>query len=99
MCCESGEQNLTSLASWLQQASKVLLKVRTELNGDRSTQLHDPSRSVIGHAPYARQRRDLIGCSETRTVCARLVLSTVEPQPHLFRIGVRELAFNLVHVL
>jgi len=41
--------------------------MQTELTCNKSTQLHD---AFIGHE---RQRRDLIGCSETRTVGAQSV--------------------------
>ena len=51
---------------------------RTELNCHKSTQLHD---AFTGHA---RQRHDLLGCRETRTVGAQ---------------SVHALEFSSVHVL
>ena len=44
-----------------------------ELTCNKSTQLHDASRHFIG---LTCQRRDLIGCSETRTVGAQRVMNT-----------------------
>jgi len=44
----------------------------TKLSCNKSTQLHD---AFIGHA---RRRRDLIDCSETRTVGAQPVLNTLQ---------------------
>jgi len=40
----------------------------TELTDNKATQIHD---TFIGHA---RRHHDLIGCSETRTLCAWLIL-------------------------
>ena len=60
------------------QTLKVFRFVRstwTELTCNKSTQLHH---AFIGHA---RQRHDLIGCSETRTIGAQSV------QSHVFQCG------------
>jgi len=42
----------------------------TELTDNKATQIHD---TFIGHA---RRHHDLIGCSETRTLCSWLILNT-----------------------
>jgi len=47
----------------------------TEPTCSKPTQLHD---AFIGHA---RQRHDLIGCSETRTLGAQRILDTSRPIP------------------
>ena len=61
----------------------------TELTCNKSTQLHD---AFIGHA---RQRRDLIGCSETtrRTFGARRVVNTCMHSSAAVHTGVHELQF------
>ena len=55
----------------------------------KSTQLHN---AFIGHA---RQLRERIGCSETRSVGDHLVVNTMRP----FTLGFRELEFSSFQVL
>ena len=67
-------------------ADKTPMNVRCTL---MSTQLHD---AFIGHE---RQRHDLIGCRETRSVNAQRVLDTCIPMRGLFTLEfVRELEFR-----